>query len=389
MAHGFYVRDRWNVNQKVTVDLGLRYEYYPLMTRADRGIEQVDLNTLDVLLGGLGGNPDDLGIKVSKTLFAPRLGLAYRLNDDTVFRTGYGLTFNPLPFARPLRGFYPANVGATFQQNNPAGWYGTLANGIPDLTGPDLSSAGFRCPTTSRCARLKTTSAACARPVGGLRVARPHRALGLDRGAGQRPVTSRPPPRRRRPGVRETSHTCAGTTPGRAPRAGRTGAGNRRRGALRCLSALALADLSGGAYGDVVEHALAAAALTTRSSKNLGIAAPAATYAGDLDQARRLNSRMVAAAVSPTLRAFGAYVDGEIANAAGRTHRADEHYARAIDLAHSSGATFVIGIASVGRLTVKANAGHAAPMRCAATATSSTTGTVPATGPSNGSPSAT
>ncbi len=44
-------------NQKVTLDLGLRYEYYPLMTRADRGIEQVDLNTLEVLLGGLGGNP--------------------------------------------------------------------------------------------------------------------------------------------------------------------------------------------------------------------------------------------------------------------------------------------------------------------------------------------
>jgi predicted ATPase/DNA-binding SARP family transcriptional activator len=129
-------------------------------------------------------------------------------------------------------------------------------------------------------------------------------------------------------------------------------------GALRCLSALALADLSRGAYGDVVEHALAAAALTTRSSENLGIAALAATYAGDLDQARELNSRMVAAAVSPTLCAFGAYVDGEIANAAGRAHRADEHYARAIDLAHSSGATFVIGIASVGRLTVKANAGR-------------------------------
>ena len=99
-----------------------------------------------MLLGGLGGNPDDLGIKVSKTLFAPRLGLVYRLNDDTVFRTGYGVTYNPLPFARPLRGFYPANVGATFQQNNPAGWYGTLANGIPDLTGPDLSTGRIPLP---------------------------------------------------------------------------------------------------------------------------------------------------------------------------------------------------------------------------------------------------
>ena len=86
-----YVRDRWQVNTQLTLDLGLRYEYYPLMTRADRGIEQIDgandlastraLTSLNVLLGGVGGVPTDLGIKVSKTLFAPRLGAIYRLND--------------------------------------------------------------------------------------------------------------------------------------------------------------------------------------------------------------------------------------------------------------------------------------------------------------------
>ena len=63
------------------------------MTRQDRGIELLDLNTFNVKLGGLGGNPTDLGIKVSKTLFAPRLGAAYRLNENTVFRAGYGKTF--------------------------------------------------------------------------------------------------------------------------------------------------------------------------------------------------------------------------------------------------------------------------------------------------------
>ena len=30
--HGLYARDRWQVNNKLTLDLGLRYEYYPLMT---------------------------------------------------------------------------------------------------------------------------------------------------------------------------------------------------------------------------------------------------------------------------------------------------------------------------------------------------------------------
>ena len=56
--------------------------------------------------------------------------------------------------------------------------------------------------------------------------------------------------RRRRPGVRGKRRIHArGLHPGRAPRAGRTGAGQPTPGALRCLSALALADLSGGAYG--------------------------------------------------------------------------------------------------------------------------------------------
>ena len=144
--HAGYVRDRWQVNPKLTVDVGLRYEYYPLMQRADRGIEQVDLSNLTVKLGGLGGNPTDLGIKVSKTLFAPRLGAVYRINEDTVVRSGYGITYNPLPFSRPLRGFYPLTLAADYNAPNPYAWATTLAAGIPDVVGPDLSSGTIPLP---------------------------------------------------------------------------------------------------------------------------------------------------------------------------------------------------------------------------------------------------
>ncbi len=154
--HGVYARDRWQVNSQLTVDLGLRYEYYPLMTRADRGIERIagandlastrQLKSLDVLLGGLGGNPKDLGIKVSKKLFAPRLGAAYRLNENTVFRTGYGVTYNPLPFSRPLRGFYPLTLAADYFADDPYGWATTLEQGIPDVVRPDLSSGRLPLP---------------------------------------------------------------------------------------------------------------------------------------------------------------------------------------------------------------------------------------------------
>ena len=43
-----------------------------------------------VKLGGLGGNSKDLGIEVDKGLIAPRVGVAYRLNDSTVLRAGVG-----------------------------------------------------------------------------------------------------------------------------------------------------------------------------------------------------------------------------------------------------------------------------------------------------------
>jgi hypothetical protein len=144
--HGMFVRDRWQVNQKMTLDLGLRYELYPLMHRANRGIEQVDLSTMTVLLGGVGGNPEDLGIKSSKTLFAPRIGYVYRLNEETVFRTGYGLTYNPLPFSRPLRGYYPLTLASNNQSPLTYGWVSTLAQGIPTIVGPDLSTGRVPLP---------------------------------------------------------------------------------------------------------------------------------------------------------------------------------------------------------------------------------------------------
>ena len=86
---GFYIRDRWQVNQNLTLTLGLRYELFPTMSREDRGIERLDLNSpvrlnsagqpngeMLVLIGDRGGNPSDLGVEYSKKLFAPRLGFA-------------------------------------------------------------------------------------------------------------------------------------------------------------------------------------------------------------------------------------------------------------------------------------------------------------------------
>jgi hypothetical protein len=137
---GGYARDRWQVTRNLTINIGLRYEFYPLMTRAGKGIERLDPYTNQVYLGGRGNQPDNVGITVSHKLFAPRVGLAYRLGEKTVIRSGYGINFDPIPFSRPLRGWYPLVIDGALVAPNGFAQAGTIEQGVPNVVGPDLST---------------------------------------------------------------------------------------------------------------------------------------------------------------------------------------------------------------------------------------------------------
>jgi len=146
----WYAQDRWQVTRNLTMTLGLRYELYPLMTRATgKGIERLDPDTNLVYMGGRGDVPKDVGVTVSHKLFAPTLGIAYRLNDKTVIRTGYGLNFDPLPFSRPLRGFYPLTINNAYLAENGFATARTLAQGIPAPDLPDLTTGIIPLPKTA------------------------------------------------------------------------------------------------------------------------------------------------------------------------------------------------------------------------------------------------
>jgi hypothetical protein len=143
--NALYIRDRWRVTPNLTLNLGLRLEHYPLMTRANSGIERLDYATYTVLLGGRGDVPEDVDLKLKKWYFAPRVGAAYRIGDKSVIRGGYGRTINPLPWSRPLRGSFPSDI----LFNNTAEQFGTvttLAGGIPAVPIPDFSSGRVRLP---------------------------------------------------------------------------------------------------------------------------------------------------------------------------------------------------------------------------------------------------
>jgi outer membrane receptor protein involved in Fe transport len=147
---GWYAQDRWQVTRNFTLNLGLRYEYYPLMVRSHgKGIERLDPETNLVYMGGRGNVPRNNGFTVSKRLFAPRVGFAWRLDDKTVIRSGYGLNYSPLPWSRPLRGFYPLTVNFNFVAPVEALAVRTLAQGIPDVQGPDISSGVVTLPAVA------------------------------------------------------------------------------------------------------------------------------------------------------------------------------------------------------------------------------------------------
>jgi hypothetical protein len=139
-AYSFYVRDQWQVNSKLTVTAGTRWEYYPMPVREDRGIERYDFNTNQMIVCGVGNVPNDCGVKQSKRLFSPRVGVAWRISDSFVLRTGYGVTWDPISLARIFRTNFPMLIALNVPAPNSAQPSGTLRTGIPQVPVPNFSS---------------------------------------------------------------------------------------------------------------------------------------------------------------------------------------------------------------------------------------------------------
>ena len=93
-----FVQDKWQVSPKLTLDYGVRWEFYPPGTAAFKGgFSNYDPTNNSLVIAGIGGNPANLGMKKHYTDFAPRIGTAYRWNEKTVLRAGFGVSYVPFP----------------------------------------------------------------------------------------------------------------------------------------------------------------------------------------------------------------------------------------------------------------------------------------------------
>jgi len=135
-----YLRDQWQVSEKLTVNFGVRWEYFPFPTRADRGLEQYDFAQNKMLVCGVGVVPKNCGVKESKGKFVPRVGIAYRITDDFVVRAGYGITNDPYNLGRPFRTNHPLLI--PFNQTALNSWTAAsrFDDGIPAIVAPALGN---------------------------------------------------------------------------------------------------------------------------------------------------------------------------------------------------------------------------------------------------------
>jgi hypothetical protein len=90
--YGFFVQDDWKASDRLTLNLGLRYDLFPSATEKDGRLGNYDPTTRVIQLAS--GNSDRL-VKTDKNNFGPRLGFAYGIGAEKnmVIRGGYGLLY--------------------------------------------------------------------------------------------------------------------------------------------------------------------------------------------------------------------------------------------------------------------------------------------------------
>ncbi len=136
-----YVTDKWQVNQKLTLDLGVRWEFYPPATpKVSSGFSNYDFGTNTLQLAGVGNVPANLGLQTRYGYFAPRTGLSYRASESTVVRMGFGMSYLPFP-DNTYAYNYPVRANNSF---NPATTYGPAV--IADGVTPATFQQGFPAP---------------------------------------------------------------------------------------------------------------------------------------------------------------------------------------------------------------------------------------------------
>src|SRR5262249_6078820 len=120
--HFAYLQDDLRVNDRLTLNLGLRYEYASPFWEANNTLSNFDPASRTMLIAKDGSIYDRALVDPDRNNFAPRVAFAYSPMDQTVVRGGYGISYvhvNRTGAADllPING--PQVINAVINQTNP------------------------------------------------------------------------------------------------------------------------------------------------------------------------------------------------------------------------------------------------------------------------------
>jgi hypothetical protein len=128
---GFFFQDDWRVNSRLTLNIGMRYDYFSVPRERDGRLFNRDFPY------GFGAlRPADSVYLADRRGFAPRIGFAYQLDKEgkTVLRGGFGIMINRIP----LEGIVQDLVANAADEPNRV-----------ELTRADAQRLGLRYPVTN------------------------------------------------------------------------------------------------------------------------------------------------------------------------------------------------------------------------------------------------
>ena len=141
--YGIYVADDWRVSDRLTLNLGLRYELDTPYSETSNQWARFDPETATVLVAGRNGVSETAGVDTFWGAFAPRFGFAYKLAERTVVRGGAGIFWNTagnggnalrlhrhVPFG-PIYSFNPGNQFVSLR----------VSDGFPTIPALNLANA--------------------------------------------------------------------------------------------------------------------------------------------------------------------------------------------------------------------------------------------------------
>jgi hypothetical protein len=93
-AYSFFIQDDFRASDRLTLNLGMRYDFVTPQMDAENRLANFDPATGQLFYAAEGSIEDRALVKPDRNNFGPRLGVVYKANTATVIRGGYGIYYN-------------------------------------------------------------------------------------------------------------------------------------------------------------------------------------------------------------------------------------------------------------------------------------------------------